>query len=187
MRTTDDELLPIEPIPTSEIPRARRKACADARAARGVVMGRAISCATLSLMCLAFAGLYASFSRYFWSAGACPPAGVLFSILSGITLAGAVAMAYRLNEEAAAAPSVPPRLARDAEIEEAIEEAAASVNHRAAAWNESVRRAASDGIVAARLQLVRERRAEIDRRRSEVAAAIRRYRSAIGEDGSASP
>jgi hypothetical protein len=187
MRTTDDELLPIDPIPTSDIPHARREACADARASRGIAMSRAISCATLSCLCLAFAGLYASFSRYFWSGGACPTAGVVFSILSGVTLAGAVAMAYRLNEEVAAAPSVPPRLARDAEIEEAIEDAAASVNRRAAAWNESVRRAASDGLVAARLQLVRERRAEIDRRRSEVAAAIRRYRSAIGEDRSVSP
>lgn len=187
MNAHDATLRPLDAFPSSSYPKGRRAALERTLEDRRAAMARAASCAALVALCLFFTFFYGAFSAYFWTTSMGALVGTLFSVFSGITLVGAGVLAYRFAEERRAIPPVDPQLVREAEAEQAIELAMLDINLKSYDWNDLARAAKAHEVSEPILRGLRAQRAALQRRRDEVADALRRFNLATGPKPQAVP
>ncbi len=187
MNAHDATLRPLDAFPSSSYPKGRRAELERLLQDRRAATARAASCAALVGLCLFFAFFYGAFSAYFWTTSMGALVGTLFSVFSGITLAGAGVLAFRFAEESRAIPPVDPQLKREAEAESAIELAMLDINLKSYDWNDLARAARNHDVSEPILRGLRAQRAKLQRTRDEVAEALRRFNLATGPKPQAVP
>ena len=166
---------PLELFPTSVVPQGRRAEMRQLLQERRATVSRVVSSGVLLAMCAGFGVFYGSFCVYAWKHDMHPAVGVVFSILSGITLISAGVMAYRFREELARVAAVPDKLRREAGAEEALETAVLDVNLSSIFWNEMARSAIANAVDASIVRGLIVQRGDIERRRCEVEDGLRRF------------
>lgn len=162
-------------FPTSAFPKERRAAMRGVLQERRITVSRAVSCGALLAMCAGFSVFYGGFCAYAWKQDMHPAVGVVFSILSGITLISAAVMAYRFREELRQVVAVPDKLRHEADAEEALESAILEVNVKSIFWNDLARAAEANDVDASIVRGLLAQRSAIERRRLEVEDNLRRF------------